>query len=123
MTAQPQETGHVVGWTIVLDPDGTAERIEVSTIEEWNRAFTKVEGVGGEFFTRIQGPNGVVESAGADPKQTPLGKRMILLPCERCGKKLWFYYRPEQRQTHCVCEDCNEERRYWQDLESKMCGE
>ena len=118
MTAQKKEIGHVVGWTVVLSPDSPEqERIEVSTVAEWDLAFSrtserKANGWprGGEFYTRVQGPDGNIdERGGANPKAMPLGTAMIHLPCKYCREKEWFLYRPQLgQQTQCVCENCDE---------------
>jgi hypothetical protein len=135
MATQPQELGHVVGWTVVLSPGcSNEERIEVSTLAEWETARNRTskpdaDGCprGGEFFTRIQGPNCVEESGGANPRSMPVGTKMILLSCRHCGEKFWFLYRPQYGpQTHCVCGNCNERRRYdrhLQDLQGSECDE
>jgi hypothetical protein len=114
MTAQPQEIGHVLGWTVVLAPESHfEEHLEISTIDGWEAANRLIESrdcqgypLGAQFFTRIHGPSGVSESFGASPK-VPLGIKMIFLPCSHCGQGYWFVYRPEAIQTHCTCAECN----------------
>ncbi len=109
MTTQQPEVGHVVGWTMIVDPDGPKQwRIDGTTPEHWRRACMMIEdlGLGIEFVTRILGPYGLEEDPGASIDTAP-GTKMVRLACKYCGKKEWFPLRPNP-STECVCADCSD---------------
>ena len=116
MAASTKELGHVVGWTVVLSPDGPdQERIEDDTLEAWEKAFERSgedDGHGwprgGQFFTRVRCSDGTAdEYCGANPEALPIGTQLTRLTCKYCGKKCWSSNSHHNSQMSCICADCN----------------
>ncbi|MCC2630580.1 MAG: hypothetical protein K0S38_389 [Candidatus Paceibacter sp.] len=95
MATQPVEVfGKVIGYGVVVNPEFPEERkIFFTTREELqdlNRRQTAGEFKGMWYFTRIQGPDGIVEQDGVDQKIPPPGLKMQRHVCVDCNTIDWI---------------------------------
>jgi hypothetical protein len=120
MAAQHEEVvGRVVGYTVVIDPDGPEEhRLDITTVAEWGdwmrRIGTGDYPYGARFYTKVLGPDGVEESHGAHPVDDPIGTLKQRLECS-CGTREWFSrsrHEMDVNPARFVCEACRERRAY-----------